>query len=195
MRRKFDFYDFLFGNLTVLFLMWSVPSLPHWIQLSGSRRVIVAVMFLLGFAALRVFAMRPAFLIDRPTDRIDLYDLIIATAAFFFIAATIRSATRSANAVMTFHRSANIALIGLLAVFAIWCSIERGGLRKIGLISFWLAAIALGQGFWELSTGTTSKRYVVVATKEEGYGWLLFGAAFLVFGLIALFIQTRKKRF
>jgi len=88
-----------------------------------------------------------------------------------------------------------VAVHAFASLFAFYCIIDRGGLGKFAAICFFTGAFFLVPGLWKVTTGTVSPRFFYAYESDEaGYVWLIFAGAFLVFGMVAYFLQKIRER-
>lgn len=194
MRRHLDFYDFLLWAMSLLLLALTVPVLPRWFDFSWGRKFAVAAMLLIGTAALWAACYRPRLLKDNPTDRIDLRDWFMAASGLFCTVATCRGIIRWSHSGIPLHTVVVVAAFGFISLFAFYCIIDRGGLRKFAILCLYLGGILLLPGLWKVGTGSVSPWFFYITEpKESGYGWLLCAAAFLACGLLAHVLQKRRE--
>lgn len=196
MRRHLDFNDFVFWSLSALLLTLTVPVLPGWLQFSGTRKLIVTITFLAGAVSLWAAFYRSCFFKDAPTDRIDLWDWVMAASGLFFAVAAYRNWFRwsyAGMAGMTFHKMGIVVVLACISLFAFYCIIDRGGMRKFMAICFFLGFILLVPASWKIATGSFSPRYFYISEpKETGYAWLVSALLFIAGGVISYVIQKHR---
>ena len=194
MRRHLDFYDFVLWALSALLLTLTIPVLPSWLQFSGTRKLFVAIVFLTGATSMWAAYYRPRFLKDARTERIDLRDWIMAAAGLFFARATCRNFLRWSHSGMTSHKMAVVAVLASISLFAFYCILDRGGLRKFTALCFRLGAVMVVPASWKLATGSVSPMYFYVfEPKETGYVWLMSALLFAACGVVAHVIQKHRE--
>jgi hypothetical protein len=195
MRSRLDLKDYLLRATALLMLTLIVPALPGWFHFTGDRKLATFCGLLLGAAALWASCFRSRPLTDNRTDRIELSDWVLGVFGLFFADAMWRSLFRWSSSGMTFHRTAIVWVLGVLAVFAFYCIIDRGGLRKFAIICFGLGGILLIRGLWVLASGSVSPRfYYVYESKETMYGYLVSASVLFVSGIAARIIQKQREK-
>lgn len=194
MRRHLDFYDFLLWAVSILLLTLTVPVLPGWFHFSGTRKLVLTITLLIGAVAMWAACSRPRLLQDHPTDRIDLRDWFMAASGLFFSVATCRNFFRWSYSGMTPHKMAIVVVLAVISLFAFYCILDRGGLRKFAALCFFLGAVQMVPALWKIATGSASPMYFYISEpKETGYVWLLSALLFLVCGVFAHVIQKRRE--
>jgi len=194
MRRHLDFYDFFIWAASALLLTLTVPVLPCWFQFSETRKLVVAITFLFGGATLWAACQRPRFFKDASSDRIDLWDWLMAGAALFFASATCRSFFRWSHSGMTAHKVAIVVVEASISLFAFYCIIDRGGLRKFSSFCFLLGTVMLVPASWKLATGSVSPMYFYIyEPKETGYIWLMSAGLFIAAGVLSHVIRKHGE--
>jgi len=195
MRRRLDFYDFLFGSVGLLFLTLTVPLLPHWIELPWQRKVVISLLFLIGAVACWMLLNRPGFLKDNPSERADVFDFIIAGAGCLFAFATWGQAIRCAHGAASSHRLIIVSVLGFLLLFSAYCLVQRGGLKSLRDFCFILSGLSFLEWVWQLSGGPASpKSPWIHVSREVSYIPLLLGLILFIIGFVVNSIHRRSHK-
>ena len=87
-----------------------------------------------------------------------------------------------------------VVVLAIISLFAFYCIIERGGLRKFTAICFFLGVLLLVPASWKVATGSVSPRYFYISEpKETGYVWLVSALLFVACGIVAHVIQKHRE--
>jgi hypothetical protein len=194
MRRHLDFYDFLLWSVSILLLTLTIPVLPGWFHFSGTRQFVVTITFLVGAIAMWAACSRPRLLRDHPTDRIDLRDWFMAASGLFFAVEARRNFLRWDHSGITPHKMAIVVALAAISLFAFYCILDRGGLRKFRGFCFLLGFMLLVPASWKIATKAASPMYFYISEpKETGYVWLVSAVLFLACGVFAHVVQKRRE--
>jgi len=196
MRRRLNCYDYVLWSTAFVLLPVAVPNLFVWFQLTGKRQFFNAISFVLGAMAFWLACFRPRLLQDKPTEHIDLWDCIMAASGLFFGAASFALFLRSFQSGVTPNNIARGPLLGLLSLFAFYCIIDRGGLRKFALICALVGSFFLSDAAWKLGTGSVSPRQFYISEPSRARGYVSMAAAVLLLGcaLVAYVVQKRRDK-
>ena len=181
--------------MALVCLALAVPGLPGWFHFSPRRQLVVGGICLLGLAATLGSYHRPAWMVDRCRDRVDLFDWVMVLSACFFAMEAWHSGLRWWRAgELSIRRITIVSAFTAVALFGARCFVERRGWQRTAGMCFFLGAFFLMVGIWQLLTGTESARHAdIPVSRSEALKSVLSGISFIAVGLIAHAMQKRKE--